>query len=92
MEPRVTFVVANYNYAGYVGQAIDSLLRQTFPALEVIVIDDCSTDDSRQALTRYEADPRVRVIYHEQNKRNIATYNEGLGLARGSWASKRKKA
>jgi glycosyltransferase involved in cell wall biosynthesis len=85
MEPRVSFIVANYNYARYVGKAIDSLLSQTFRAIEVIVIDDCSTDDSRDVLKCYEADPRVRVIYHEQNKRNIATYNEGLVLARAEY-------
>jgi glycosyltransferase involved in cell wall biosynthesis len=83
--PRVSFVIANYNYGRYVAQAIDSLLAQTFTDLELIVIDDCSTDDSRDILQRYADEPRVRLLYHATNQRNIRSYNEGLALARGEF-------
>jgi len=83
--PRVSFVIANYNYGRYVAQAIDSLLAQTFTALELIVIDDCSTDDSRAILQRYATEPRVRLLFHSTNQRNIRSYNEGLALARGEF-------
>jgi glycosyltransferase involved in cell wall biosynthesis len=83
--PRVSFVVTCYNYARYVADAVESLLGQTFDALEVIVINDCSTDNSREVLERYSSDPRVRVINHDQNQGHIRSYNEGIGLARGEF-------
>jgi glycosyltransferase involved in cell wall biosynthesis len=85
MGPRVSFVVSSYNYARYVGQAVDSILAQTFSDLEVIVIDDCSRDDSRAVLARYANEPRVRVVQHERNLGHLVTYNEGIGLARGEF-------
>jgi glycosyltransferase involved in cell wall biosynthesis len=81
--PRVSFVVPTHNYSRFVGQAIDSLLSQTFGQLEVIVIDDASTDDTARVLERYRTDPRVRLIRHAKNHGHIRTYNEGLALARG---------
>jgi glycosyltransferase involved in cell wall biosynthesis len=79
----VSFVVTNYNYGRYIERAIDSLLGQRGVALELIVIDDRSTDDSRGILERYAGDSRVRLVFHERNTGNIAAYNEGLALARG---------
>ena len=87
MFPRVSFIIASYNYARYVGQAIDSLLQQTFKDLEVIVIDDCSSDNSREVLEGYRNDPRVRLVFHEVNKGHIYTRNEGLRLARGEYVA-----
>lgn len=85
MEPRVSFVVPCYNYGHLVGHAIESLLNQTFEAMELIVIDDASSDDSYQVIQQYAADPRVRVIRHGQNKGHIASYNEGFAAARGEF-------
>jgi glycosyltransferase involved in cell wall biosynthesis len=83
--PRVTFVVPTYNYARFVGQAVDSLLAQTFRAIEVIVIDDASTDGTPEVLAGYAGDPRVRVIRHGTNTGHITTYNEGIAAARGEF-------
>src|ERR1051326_2787378 len=85
MQPRVTFIVPCYNYAHYVRQAVDSLLEQTFQELEVIVINDASPDNTREVLEHYANDPRVRVIHHQTNMRNIRSYNEGIALARGEF-------
>jgi glycosyltransferase involved in cell wall biosynthesis len=83
--PRVSLVVTNHNYGRYVGRAIDSLLEQSFRSLEVIVIDDRSTDESEAVLRGYENDPRVRLVFHRTNQGNIASYNEGLAMARGEF-------
>jgi glycosyltransferase involved in cell wall biosynthesis len=83
--PRVSFVVPTYNYARFVTQAVDSLLEQDFEALEVIVIDDCSTDATQQALQRYDSDPRVKLVHHSVNQGHIRTYNEGLEMAAGEF-------
>ena len=85
MSPRVSFIIASYNYGRYLGQAVDSILAQTYGDLEVIVIDDCSTDDSRAVLAAYAKEPRVRVVQHERNLGHLRTYNEGIGLARGEF-------
>jgi glycosyltransferase involved in cell wall biosynthesis len=84
-EPTVTFVIPVYNYAQFVGRALDSLLSQTFAKIELIVIDDASTDDTPAALEYYRGDPRVRLIRHSSNHGNIRTYNEGLAMARGDY-------
>jgi glycosyltransferase involved in cell wall biosynthesis len=83
MTPSVSFVVPCYNYGRFVGQALDSLLGQTCDQLEIIVIDDASTDGSAEVIRRYEYDPRVRVVVHEKNQGHIQTYNEGLSKASG---------
>jgi hypothetical protein len=85
MDPRVSFVVPCYNYAHFVAHAVDSLLNQTFAELEVIIVDDASTDDSHQVIERYARDPRVRIIHHPENRGHIHSYNEGLVLARGEF-------
>lgn len=84
-SPRVTFVVPCYNYGNFVGQAIESILVQTFESLEIIVIDDASSDDSARIIERYQDDSRVRFVRHDQNKGHIYTYNEGLMLSRGEF-------
>jgi glycosyltransferase involved in cell wall biosynthesis len=83
--PRVSFVVPTYNYARFVGQAVDSLLDQTYHEIEVIVIDDASTDGTQAVLAAYAADPRVRLVRHEANAGHIRTYNEGIAAARGEF-------
>ncbi|MEX1254784.1 MAG: glycosyltransferase [Dehalococcoidia bacterium] len=85
MKPKVSFVVTSYNYEGYIGEAIDSLLNQTLKELELIVIDDVSTDGTADVLARYESDPRVRVVRHERNMGHIWSHNEGIALARGDY-------
>jgi glycosyltransferase involved in cell wall biosynthesis len=83
--PRVTFVVTNYNYGRFMPQAMDSLLDQSFKELEVIVVDDCSTDNSGEVLDRYASDPRVRIVRHSTNTGSIRAYNQGLQMAHGEF-------
>ena len=74
-DPLVSVIIPNYNLEKFVGQAIESALAQTYPAVEVVVVDDGSTDNSRAVLDRYvqQAPDRVRVIYQA---------NGGVALAR----------
>ncbi|HVI51611.1 MAG TPA: glycosyltransferase [Candidatus Sulfotelmatobacter sp.] len=81
-KPLVTAVVANYNYADYVGKCLDSLLGQTWPQMEVIVVDDCSTDNSREVLKTYE--DRCTVIYRPTNSGNPChPHNEAIARGKG---------
>ena len=82
--PRVTVHVPAYNYGRFLGDALDSLLAQTCTDWEAVVIDDASTDDTAAAVARYD-DPRLRFVRHEVNRGHIATFNEGIALARGEY-------
>jgi glycosyltransferase involved in cell wall biosynthesis len=83
-NPGVTFVVANRNYGRYLGQAVDSLLEQTYADLEVIIVDDASTDvDTPAVLDRFADHERVRIIRHPERRANRTSDNEGVEVARG---------
>ena len=80
--PLVSVVTASYNMGHYVTEAVDSVLAQDYPAVEVIVVDDGSTDDTRAVLARYAGDPRVTVI-HQENMGQTVAKNRGLAAAKG---------
>ncbi len=80
MTPLVTIVIANYDYARFLGEAIESALGQTWPALEVLVVDDGSTDDSLAVAARYP----VRVLT-QANAGVAAARNRGAAEARGEY-------
>lgn len=82
--PLVSVVMATYNMAQYVGQAIQSVLAQDYQALEVIVVDDGSTDDTPNVLAHFSEDPRVRVI-RQANAGQTVAKNRGLQAARGQY-------
>lgn len=76
----ISIVVTNFNYAEFVGDAIDSALAQTHPQTEVIVVDDGSTDGSRKVIERFGK--RVRAIYTE-NQGQPSAFNAGFGESCG---------
>lgn len=76
----VSIIVVNYNNANFLAAAIDSALGQDHPLCEVIVVDDCSTDDSRAVIARY--DDRIRSVLRETNGHQIAALNSAWPLAR----------
>lgn len=76
----VSVVIDNYNYAALLPAAIDSALAQTWPALEVIVVDDGSTDGSRDVIAGYG--DRIRPVLQE-NRGQAAAFNAGVAVAQG---------
>lgn len=76
----VSVLLPNYNAGAFLRPAIDSILGQTFRDLELIVIDDASTDGSAEIVGTY-SDPRLRFIRHDTNRGLPATLNEGLAAA-----------
>lgn len=85
--PAVSVVVPNHNYGRYVIGCVEAILAQTLRALELIVIDDASDDDSWPRLQRFAHDPRVVLVRHERNAGHHATYDEGIRLARGRYVA-----
>jgi glycosyltransferase involved in cell wall biosynthesis len=76
----VTIIISNYNYARFLREAIDSALNQTYPYTEVIVVDDGSTDDSREIIATYG--DRIVPVYKE-NGGLASAINAGFSVSRG---------
>jgi glycosyltransferase involved in cell wall biosynthesis len=87
MVPVVSVIVPNYNHAPYLQKRIDSILGQTYGDIELILLDDCSTDRSREILEFYRSHPKVtQVVYNEENSgTTFAQWKRGLQLARGRY-------
>lgn len=71
--PKVSAIIPNYNHAQFLEQRIDSILDQTYENLEVLILDDCSTDDSRAIIERYrnENPGRVRALFNDENSSSV---------------------
>lgn len=82
--PLISVVIPTYNRAEKVCAAVDSILQQTYPNVEAVVVDDGSTDDTQARLDRYR--DRVRVI-HQANAGPSAAMNRGISAARGEFVS-----
>lgn len=82
-NPKVSVILPIYNVGKYLRQSLDSLINQTLKEIEIICVDDGSTDDSYDILEEYkEKDSRIIVI-HKENKGTGAARNDGLRLAKG---------
>lgn len=79
-NPLVTVLICNYNYGRYLSEAIESALNQTWKNLEVIVVDDGSTDNSREILEKYKN--RIKIILKE-NGGQASAFNVGISEAQG---------
>lgn len=79
MEPAVSYILPVYNGGKFLRKAIQSVLGQTFPDLVLIIIDDCSTDNSSEIIQSFN-DHRILYHKHERNKGVVAAMNTGLSL------------
>ena len=84
IAPMISVVMAAYNGASLIGETLDSLWAQSFTDFEVVVVDDCSTDDTL-AVLRACRDPRLRVIAAEANSGPVRTRNRAFAAARGCY-------
>ncbi len=85
--PVISVILPVYNSAGYLSQAIDSLLNQTFPNFELLIINDGSTDGTEKIIQLY-TDSRIIYIENESNKGLIDTLNKGIELAKGKYIAR----
>ncbi|RZJ87738.1 MAG: glycosyltransferase, partial [Hymenobacter sp.] len=85
--PKVSIIIPNYNHARYLPERINSALSQTCSDIEVLLLDDCSPDNSRDILTAYAArDPRIQLVFNEQNSGStFKQWNKGIALAKGEY-------
>lgn len=85
--PKVSVIVPNYNHAPYLKQRFESIFNQTFQNFEVIILDDCSTDNSKEIIEKYRNKPQVsHIVYNETNSGSpFKQWAKGLELARGEY-------
>jgi len=81
----VSIVVASYNHAEYLGQRMESLIAQTYQNIEIIVIDDHSTDNSLEVLRKYESHPKVNLVVRDKNGGWVTVSNQGVELSSGEY-------
>lgn len=85
--PTVSVIVPNYNHAPFLKQRIDSILGQTYQDFELILLDDSSTDNSRNIMEQYRSNPHVsHIVYGESNSGSaFRQWDKGIALAKGEW-------
>lgn len=85
-DKLVSVIMPTYNSARWVAESIDSVLSQTYKDIELIIADDCSTDNTCDILRSYEAkDPRVKVLYADKNLGAGQTRNRCIEVAQGRY-------
>ncbi|WP_150546973.1 glycosyltransferase family 2 protein [Citrobacter amalonaticus] len=84
MTERVSIIMPAYNSGKYIARSIDSVLAQTYEHFELIIVNDCSTDDTLQVIQEYD-DPRIVVITLNSNSGVATARNEGLKFASGNY-------
>ncbi|MDR1783951.1 MAG: glycosyltransferase, partial [Dysgonamonadaceae bacterium] len=84
---KVSVILPNYNHARFLEQRIQSIVDQTFQEFELIILDDCSTDDSRGIIENYRDNPKVsQIIYNEQNSGStFKQWIKGINAAKGEY-------
>jgi glycosyltransferase involved in cell wall biosynthesis len=80
----VTVYITNYNYGKFLAQAVESVLNQSLDDFEIVIIDDGSTDNSREVIEKYAAHPKIKVIFQKNKGLNV-TNNIALRVARGKY-------
>ena len=81
--PRVSVVIPTFNRASILGNAIESVLSQTYDSYEIIIVDDGSTDDTSSVVTKFNSS-RINYLYQE-NKGRSSARNKALSLANGEY-------
>jgi glycosyltransferase involved in cell wall biosynthesis len=84
--PLVSALMKSYNHERFLSESIESVLTQDFDDLELVIVDDASTDGSRRIIRSYaERDVRIRAIFHERNMGISKTVNDGIDAAQGQF-------
>jgi teichuronic acid biosynthesis glycosyltransferase TuaG len=88
LDGLISIVTPGYNAARFVGATIESVLSQTYEDWELLVVDDCSRDETAEIVARYAAsDPRVRLLRHERNGGPARSRDTAIAAARGRYVA-----
>lgn len=85
-QPLISVIIVNYNYAAFLARCVDSILEQTYPAIELIVVDNASTDHSVNIIENYQLrDPRIQLIRRASNDGQGIACVDGFNVSRGKF-------
>lgn len=84
---EVSVIIPNYNHAKFLVQRIESVLNQTYQDFEVIILDDCSTDDSKSVILSYDGHPKIsQIIFNSENSGGpFYQWEKGISLSKGKY-------
>lgn len=85
--PKVSVILSNYNGERYLKESISSVLKQTYTDFEFIIVDDASTDSSREVINSYN-DPRIKRYYAEKNRHIAYSLNRALEMVSGEYIAR----
>ncbi|MBO5691583.1 MAG: glycosyltransferase family 2 protein [Spirochaetaceae bacterium] len=86
MQPPISIITPNYNCGRFIAQTIESVRTQTYTNWEMLIVDDCSTDDSYQIALEYaQKDPRIKVFQNEKNSGAAISRNKAIELSQGEY-------
>ena len=85
MRELVSIIMPSYNTGKFIASSVESVLAQTYENWELIIVDDCSTDDTETVLKPYMTDKRIRFFKNELNSGGAVTRNRALREAKGKW-------
>lgn len=84
MDDLVSIIMPSYNTSRFICETVDSVLAQTYTNWELIIVDDCSSDNTDELIANY-GDPRIRYLKNEQNSGAAVSRNRALREAKGRW-------
>ena len=84
-NPKVSVIIPCYNGERFIGEAIESVLNQTYQNFEIIIVDGGLTDASKSVIKPFLKDPRIKLVQHEQNRGIPAARNTGIRTSKGEY-------
>lgn len=85
MNELVSIIMPSYNTASFIRESVESVLRQTYTNWELLIVDDCSTDNTDECVAEMLQDHRIRYIKNEKNSGAAVSRNRALREAKGRW-------
>lgn len=88
MPEKISVIMTSYNYSQYIKEAIESVINQTYTNWELIIVDDFSTDNSREIITEYaKTDKRIKPVFHNKNLGLAQAIQTGLKNSNTDWVA-----
>ena len=85
MQEIVSIIMPSYNTAQFIAESIRSVQAQTYPHWELIIVDDCSTDQTDEVVEKFLSDSRIRYLKNERNSGAAISRNRAISEAKGKW-------
>ena len=85
IDGLVSIIMPSWNTARFIAKSIQSVIDQTYQNWELLIVDDCSTDNTDEVVSPFLKDPRVKYFHNEKNSGAALTRNKAMRIAQGEW-------